>query len=403
VPRHPLGNRDLIRAINRSTVLNTVKSKGPISRTEITRHTGLSAATITAISAQLIKNNLIFEKEEGDSRGGRRPILLALNPNGGFVTGLKLTEDNITGVLTDLEATVLAKHTGSIQDHSLENVILTIGEVVDHLLAETRIARKQFLGVGIGLAGIVDGTQGVLRHSPIFGWRDIPLSMLLESRLGVSVFIDNDVNTLTITEQWFGSGQGIDNFLTVTVGRGVGLGIVLNGQLYRGATGGAGEFGHTVVDPKGPACDCGKRGCLERYVSDPALLRMAAEDYSRGVISKPVADVEELLEAAQSGDRGACQIYAHAGEMFGRGIANLINILNPSLLIISGEGARAGDVLFEPMQAAIQTHTMPGLVESTRIQIDDWDDYAWARGAAGLVLHGIFESPFHQEAAIPLS
>ena len=131
--------------------------------------------------------------------------------------------------------------------------------------------------MGLGLAGIVDSERGLLRRSPYLGWRDLPLRDLLQERLNVPVYIDNDVNTLTLAEQWFGAGQGIDDFLAITVGRGVGLGIVTNHQFYRGARGGAGEFGHTVVDPLGPLCDCGKRGCLETFVGDPGLLRMAAE------------------------------------------------------------------------------------------------------------------------------
>lgn len=393
----PLGNRDLIRALNRSNVLNTVKTYGPIGRADIARRTGLSPATITAITAELIAEHLVLEKSSGDSSGGRPPILLVLNPQGGYVVGIKLTEDHAISALTDLEANVIAKSTVELSGHDPERVVKDLVELVSGLIQMSAIHKKQLLGVGIGLAGIVDARRGILRQSPISGWKDVPLRDMLQRRLRVPVYIDNDVNTLTITEKWFGSGQGLDSFLTVTVGRGVGMGIVVNGQFYRGEGGGAGELGHTVVDPDGPACACGKRGCLETYAADPGLVRMANEAAGRGEFSHPIQDVHELLDLAQAGDPAAIAIFERAGEILGRAIANLINLFNPQKIIISGEGARAGSLLFDPMCVSARQNTMPGLVESTTIQIDPWGDDAWARGAAGLVLRELFESPVHRE------
>jgi N-acetylglucosamine repressor len=398
----PRANRALIRAINRSKVLNTIKNQGPVSRTEIAQSTGLSAATITSISGELIESGLIFEKEAGDSSGGRRPILLALNTQGGCVIGIKLAEDHVTGALTDLRATVSARLTQPLINQSVDSAVDTMSGVVTSLLAEERYRKEQFLGVGVGLAGIIDFQRGILRHSPIFGWKNVPLGDLMTERLGVPVYIDNDVNTLTITELWFGKGKGVNNFLTVTIGRGVGLGIVLNGQVYRGTHGGAGEFGHTVIDPQGPLCACGKHGCLETFVSDPAIMRKVAEARQSGQIPPEITTIEELLSFAKSGHQDALEIFADVGRILGLGIANLINLLNPELIIISGEGARAGEVLFEPMRATVSANVMPGLLGDTMIQVDPWDDYAWARGAAGLVLRDLFESPIHRAVSSPL-
>lgn len=392
-----LGNRHFSRALNRSAVLNTIKTHGPIGRAEVARRTGLSAATVTGITAELIADDLVFEKAAGDSRGGRPPILLALNPRGGFVVGLKLTETEAIAALTDLQATVIAKRTDRLAGRSPERAVNTLANAVAELVGEARIRKGKLIGVGVGVAGIVDSEHGLVRQSPYFGWQNLPLRDLLQSRVRVPVFIDNDVNTLTLAEKWFGAGQSVDNFLTVTVGRGVGLGIVVNGQFYRGATGGAGEFGHTVIDPNGPVCDCGKHGCLESFVGDPGLVRMAAEAAARGELPGPVADVQSLLALAQAGSPAAQAIFARAGEMLGRGVANLINIFNPQLVLISGEGVRSGDWLFGPMREAIARHVMPGLAGDAEIRTDSWGDDAWARGAASLVLRGLFESPVHQE------
>ena len=393
----PVGNRDLMRAMNRSVVLNMIKTRGPISRAEVARLTGLSPATVSGMTAELMEGDLIFEKAAGDSRGGRRPILLALNPTAGYVAGLKLTEHQVVGALTDLEATSIATHTGPLPDPTLDTVIEGVIDVVSLLTIQEEVEKDKLLGVGVGLAGIVEEKRGILRHSPIFGWRDVPFADLLGARLGVPVRIDNDVNTFTITEQLFGAGQGLKDFLVVTVGRGVGLGIVVNGQLYRGAKGGAGEFGHTVVDPDGRVCGCGNRGCLETYVSDPGMLALAAEAVSRGELNGSVKEIDTLLTRARDGNRAAQAIFAQAGEILGRALANLVNVLSPELIIVSGEGARAGEMMFDPMREALGRHVMSCLAEDTSIQIATWEDGAWARGAAGLVLDELFKSPIHRK------
>jgi glucokinase-like ROK family protein len=393
VNNYPLGNRDLIRAINRSTILNTIKTRGLISRVEIARKTGLSAATVTGITADLIESGFVFEKEEGDSRGGRRPILLAINPQGGYVVGVKLMEKHVVGAITDLEATIIANHFIEHKDQSPEAAVKTLADVVDTLIQKSQISRHQLLGVGIGLAGIINAQDGILRYSPYFGWRDVPFVELLQAYLQIPIYIDNDVNTLTLNEQLFGSGQGIDNFLTVTVGRGVGLGIVVNGKLYRGGYGGGGEFGHTIVDQQGPVCVCGKRGCLETYVSDPALLRLASQAIARGELPDEIETMDDLIACAESGNNTAQGIFTQGGETLGCGIANLISVFNPQEVILSGEGIRIGNLLFDPMKAAIAKNIMPGLADDTVIRIDEWEDDAWARGAASLVLQELFKSP----------
>ncbi len=396
----PTGNRDLIRAINRSHVLNTIKTHGPIGRADIARRTGLSPATVTSISAKLIAQRLVHEKAAGDSSGGRPPILLVINPKGGYVVGIKLTETHAVCALTDLEAQIIAKASMPLSGHGPAQVVDDLAGMVLTFIYQQKISKKQLLGVGVGLAGIIDAEEGILRQSPIYGWDDVPLRDMLQSKLHIPVYIENDVNTLTLTERWFGHGQGVDNFLTVTVGRGVGLGIVANGQFYRGQHGGAGEFGHVTMNPDGPLCACGKHGCLEAYVGDPGLIRAARESYARGDLSVEVQNLDELLALAQLGDQAAIRVFDQAGRILGVGIANLINLFNPKKIIISGEGTREGDFLFIPMKESIQQNTMPGLFDPNTIEIAPWGDDAWARGAAGLVLREVFESPIHQKVPI---
>ncbi|MCG2767351.1 MAG: ROK family transcriptional regulator [Anaerolineae bacterium] len=400
------GNRQLIRDINRSLVLNLIKNRGPISRTDIARLSGLSLATVSGITSDLIAENLVYEKEEGESTGGRRPILLALNHRARYVIGIKLMEHQITAALTDLNAAVLHRITSPLEDgQDVSRTVEALAETVEGLADRAGIEWEKMVGVGIGLAGVIDSVRGVCRYSPILNWRHVPLRDLLEERIQIPVYIDNDVNTLTMAEKLLGIGQGIDDFLTVTVGRGVGMGIVVNGQFYRGARGAGGEFGHTVIDPEGPLCSCGKRGCLEAYVSDPAIVRMAQEAVQRGELPIVPTELsaERVVALAQEGNDTARRILSHAGHVLGMGIANLINVFNPSLIIVTGEGVRAGDMLFGPMRDAVQRYEFANLAEDTEIVVQEWGDDAWARGAASLVLQEIFKPPVYESEPVSLA
>jgi predicted NBD/HSP70 family sugar kinase len=386
----PLGNRVLIRAINRSIILNNIKTYGPIDRAQVARVTGLSPATVTGITSELIEAGLVFEKAPGDSRGGRPPILLAINPKGGYVIGIKLMEDHALGALTDLEATVIKKDLVTLHDQSVTSVILMLTHLIERLLSNAGISKKKLIGVGIGLAGIVDFERGLLRQSPFFGWRDLPIRELLQPHVKVPIFLDNDVNTLSMAEQWFGAGQGIDDFLTLTIGRGIGLGIVANGRFYRGTGGGAGEFGHTLIDPEGPKCDCGKQGCLETYVGYPGLVRSSQR------MDKNIMNIDDLFKGIEESDANILAVLQNSGDLLGRCVSNLINLLNPKLIIVGGEGVRLGKYFFEPMQTAIQKYSVPEMFRDCQIRIEPWGDDAWARGAASLVLRQLFENPIHQ-------
>ncbi|HEX2980430.1 MAG TPA: ROK family transcriptional regulator [Anaerolineaceae bacterium] len=392
MPTIPRGNRDLIRSINRSIILNVIKSQVLVSRAAIAQITGLSPATVTGITGQLIEEGLVFEKATGDSNGGRPPIMLALNPRGGFVIGIKLMEGQAVGAITDLNATILAKDSIELGSKEVADSVEALATLVSRLIVDGNIRKKQLLGVGIGLAGVVDFSRGILRQNPFLGWRNIPLRDLLQARMRVPVYIDNDVNTLTLSEKWLTAGSPEDNYLVITLGRGVGMGILLNGQIYRGKAGGAGELGHTVVEPDGPLCDCGKHGCLESIISDRALVETARRE-----VDASIATLDELIARATAGQPAAVRILDHAGALLGRQLANLTNLLDPNLIIISGEGIRMGDVFFKAMRSAFRECVMPGLAEDTEIRINSWGDDIWALGAASLVIAEIFTSPIQKE------
>ncbi len=380
-----MGKQQLLKVLNRAAILNTIRQHSAVSRADVARQTGLSVGAVTGLTAELIRDGLIYEKQEGDSRGGRPPILLALHPEGAYVVGLKLTEDHITFALANLDANVIGRTTLTHDAKTPEAVADRVAKGIRTLLRESRVPQNRLLGIGIGMAGIIDADEGICRLSPILGWRNVPFADLVESRTDFPVYLDNDVNTLTLVEKLYGAGVNAKHFITVTTGRGVGLGIVVNGQIYRGM-GGAGEFGHTVIDPHGYLCDCGKRGCLETFVGDPWLLKHAAEQ------GQTFSTVDELLAAAQQDNAIALNVLDHAGRVLGQGIALLINILHPELVILSGEGMRYGELLLSPMREALYAHTMPVLVDGLKLHVEPLGDDAWARGAASLVLQELFRT-----------
>ena len=261
-------------------------------------------------------------------------------------------------------------------------------------MSASGVAPAKLMGIGVGMSGFIDHESGTCRYSPILDWRDVPLQNEMEARFDVPVLVDNDVNTLTQYEAMFGSGQGIRDFLVVTIGRGVGLGIVVGGQVYRGSQGGAGEFGHITVHEDGSPCSCGKRGCLEAIVAEPALVAQAraaglADALPRGEHLTPAS----LARLAHEGNEVASAIYAQAGHILGVNLATLVNLFNPACIIVSGEGARAGQQLFARMKEALKSHVFDGLGDGLRLVVEPLDDDAWARGAASLVLSEVFLPP----------
>ncbi len=384
-------NRQLIRQINQAVVLGVIHDRGPISRTAIAEASRLSLATISGITADLIAQDLIYEREAGVSTGGRRPILLALNRQAGLVLGAKLTESHIVAALTDLGAEIVAQRQIPLgPDRDPDSVVAALAGLVADLRAAHPDGR--IFGLGLGLAGAIDRRAGICRFSPFLGWRDVPLRRMLESRLGLPVVVENDVNTLTVAEQWFGAGSGVQDVVVVTLGRGVGLGMIVAGQVYRGGRGSGGEFGHTTVDPDGPRCDCGKRGCLEAFVSEPALRRRIQQ------ATQTAITLDQAITRARDGDDAIQAVFAAAGQTLGLALSGVVNLLNPTLLIVGGEGAHTLEPLLEPMRTTLEAHCFEGLFADLTLVVEPWGDDAWARGAAGLMLEELFHPTLYRDA-----
>ncbi|WP_147818814.1 ROK family transcriptional regulator [Salidesulfovibrio onnuriiensis] len=398
----PAANRDLMRAMNRCNVLRTIRLAGTISRRDIAAQTGLSQATVTAITAELIKDNLIFEKEALGTTTGRPPVLLALNPDGAFVAGVYVSSDRISVVVINLEARVLASH-----ELPLEADVTDPVQVADRVAESVRACciSHGFLpddisGLGLGIPGLVNAHTGVVHFHPGFNqgfnWSNVPFRELVEKRTGFETFIENSSNALAIYEHWFGEARGCDDFLVVTLEHGVGLGIFADGRLVRGHKGMAGELGHIRGSSKGTACRCGLNGCLEAVASTYSIMRDARKLVKQGIweMGKKAEEItlEDVVDAAKAGEPSLEEIIRRAGKVIGYRISDLTRLLDPEKVVITGKGYLAKDMLFEPLVRAMKERRCEVFGSMPELIIQPWQAENYARGAGALVLQQLHQN-----------
>jgi predicted NBD/HSP70 family sugar kinase len=401
----PIPVRDLMRAINRSKILEIIRTIGMISRIDLARSSGLSQSLITNLTADLINEGLIIEKQSGKYQGGRRPMLLALNPEGAFVVGVNLSIGEINVVIVNFEGTVVASNTLPLAPthNSTSEIADCVVSAVQACIWEANFAREQIMGVGIGVPGLVNPESGIIRFLPNYDWENVNLKKLVQNKLHHPCYIDNNSNTLALAEQWFGQGKGVGNFLVVTIENGVGLGAVINGRIYRGEKGVSGEFGHITIDPNGPGCRCGKKGCVEAYAGMIAIMRDAKQAALEGQWDCPDPDTfvyADVIRGAKNGSEVLHRIFIRAGHILGIGISHLITLFDPRKIIITGQGVQAGEPFFDEMYKTLDQFVSTKFGRRTvEFIIQQWTEQDWARGAGAMVLQELYKSPVGQVAS----
>ncbi len=393
-------NREFTRELNLFNILNSIREAGSISRVEIAEKTGQSRASVTNITALLIEQGLIYEDQvESSSSRGRRRIMLMLNPEAAYTVGIKIAAFRLSFAVVDFVGQV--KATLSIPfrvgERSAAMLAAAAEDGILHCLEDARLKLEDLSGCGLAIPGFVDSESGTCYWTPIQNGSS-NIRDLLAQRLKIDVYLENDANSFTVASQWFGLGKGIRNFLVVTIEEGIGMGIVVDGKLYQGATGIAAEFGHMVIVPDGEPCRCGKSGCFEAYSADSGILQQARKILKRrkNGPDQDMLTIEEVTRLAQDGDRGLRKIFHQSGEFLARGVAGLIQIFNPERVIITGEGVRAGELVFDPMHQMLGKYLNREQAASTQILIQEWNDHDWAQGAAGFVLSEIYKSPLNK-------
>lgn len=376
--------------MTRTAVLALLARRGPLSRAQIADLLELSPATITQGTRRLLAEGLLVQEAPRPSPGGggRPSIPLALVPESAHTIGVQVAHEHVTGVTTRLDAEVVHSFRHAF-DPAAPDAVETLITLIRSEIEEIERRGLPLSGVGVAVPGIVEPETGTLSMSVRLGWTGLPLAARLRSALGVPVFVDNDISAVTAAERLYGPGADEADFLLAAVGQGIGLGMVLDGAPYRGAAGAAGEFGHMPVQPDGPLCVCGNRGCLESLVSTEALLRSAHES---GILSPAESEIDDLGAAARAGDQAAAELIQSAAALLGRALAGVVNLLGPRSVVIIGEITALWDLLAEPLHQGMYAHLIPA-VRETRIEVRPWDDEVIAASAARVVLAAPLAAP----------
>ncbi|SFE67109.1 ROK family transcriptional regulator [Roseivivax sediminis] len=382
----------------RQQIFERVRASGAISRAQVAKDLGISPASVTTLTSDLIEAGFLTEvaapRDGQDGSRGRPPVALGVRADAFAVCGIKLSDREHGVVILDFAGRELAATCApAAGTETLDETLSTLDRLIEDVCSRAGIDRRDLSALGVGLPGFVDAPSGRVVWSPLLPERDVALAAAAEARLGLPVAIDNDANLVALAELWFGVGRRIADFAVVTIEHGVGMGLVLNHRLYRGARGLGMELGHTKVQLDGALCRCGQRGCLEAYVADYALAREAA--VALGRIGQPALPLSQLLGTlharAKDGDAAARSIFHRAGRFLAVGLANVVNLFDPELVILAGERMRydflyADDTLSEMNRLILETgRTAP------RIEVHAWGDQLWGYGAAALALSTVTE------------
>jgi N-acetylglucosamine repressor len=392
------GKRGTLRRKNIRDVLAILQLRGKVSRAEIARALRLTPATVSTVVAELEGLRIIRELGRGKSQGGRRPILIEFNPEAFFLMGLDLGITKINAVITDLHGHIVAQRRSAIdiqrgKDHILNEMLTTARDLCN---SPNSPATNGVAGIGLSVSGLVDMDRGISIFAPnIPDWCNVPVGRLFEEAFDMPVSIENDARAMALGEARFGAGRGFQNIFCINIGHGIGSGIIIDGELYRGASFTAGEFGHLTVMPSGPMCHCGNRGCLEVMAGGHAIAASAIRIVSSGrktsmrdLVGGDIKGItaETVVQAAREGDLAARQLLEEVGRYLGIAIASATNLLGPEVIVIGGGVAEAGELLFEEIRGIVRERAFTTMVAPPAIVSSTLRENASAVGAAALVL-----------------
>lgn len=372
-------NHVALRDLNMNSIFRLIQHRGPISRVDISEQTGLAASTVSVLTGELQGNGFIRECGYATSTGGRRPVLLEVNPQGGYFICADLTGSQIAVGALDLSFKVLQEWFCEKPTMSGEDLYRELVKVLSTARDWCKLQGFNILSIGIAAPGLMDSGTGKIVAASNLDWHDLDLSELLEKEFNLPACVENDTNAAAYGEFLYGPEheEHARNMLYIAVGTGVGAGIIIDRQLYKGSLGLAGEIGHIVLDENGQMCTCGKKGCLETVVSERALLR----EYNRQV-HKPSTSVQNLVERAESGDEAARDVLIRAGHTLGVVAGNHVNVLNVDSVVFGGDAITRGQVMFAAIAEGLHKVLLPGFVRNLRIRISSLPSTAGYVGVA---------------------
>jgi predicted NBD/HSP70 family sugar kinase/biotin operon repressor len=381
------GSQSSLHRANLERVVRAVRLAGSLTQAQIARTTGLSAATVSNIVRELRENGTV--QVTPTSSGGRRARSVSLCGDAGIVVGIDFGHCHLRVAVGDLAHQVLAEQSEPINvDASAADGFDRADQLVGRLIAATGMGRDKVVGVGVGVPGPIDIASGVLGSSAILpGWGGVNPREELAARLGVPVHVDNDANLGALGELVWGGGRGVTDLAYIKVASGVGAGLVINGRIYRGPGGTAGEIGHITLDESGPVCRCGNRGCLETFTAARYVLELLRASHG------PELTVPEMVRLAREGDPGCRRVIADVGRHVGMGVANLCNVLNPSRVVLGGDLAEAGELVLGPIRESVARYAIPSAARQLSVVPGGLGARAEVLGALALVLSEMGDSP----------
>jgi predicted NBD/HSP70 family sugar kinase len=374
-----------MRTQNSTLVLRLLWRERQISRADIARLTGLSPSTVSAIVTELEEAGLVREIGAGTSRGGRRPVLVGFRDDAYALVGVELGATHVSAVLTDLRGNVRAfRDTHVAVREDPKAALATARSLIDAVLTSERVSRKRVVGIGVAVPSPVHPERpGKLSTLILPSWADYDVQQTLADAFDLPVFVDNDANLGALSERFWGAGAGGEDLAFIKVATGIGSGHIINGALYRGSGGTAGEIGHIAIDPNGPPCVCGSRGCLGTIIGSEPLLARARVLWGK---KKKNPTVNDIVTGARSGDPVARTLVDEVGHSLGIVVAGVLNLLNPSIVVLGGEITSVGDLLLDPLRASIRARAMSTSLAETQIVASRLGARSIAVGAATLVL-----------------
>lgn len=381
------GSQSSLHRANLERVVRAVRLAGSLTQAEIARTTGLSAATVSNIVRELRDNGTV--QVTPTSSGGRRARSVSLSGDAGIVVGVDFGHSHLRVAVGNLAHQVLAEQSEPIDvDASAAEGFDRAEQLVGQLIEATGIGRDKVIGVGVGVPGPIDIASGVLGSSAILpGWGGVNPREELAVRLGMPVHVDNDANLGALGELVWGGGRGVKDLAYIKVASGVGAGLVINGRIYRGPGGTAGEIGHITLDESGPVCRCGNRGCLETFTAARYVLELLRASHG------PELTVPKMVQLAREGDPGCRRVIADVGRHVGMGVANLCNVLNPSRVVLGGDLAEAGELVLGPIRESVARYAIPSAARQLSVVPGGLGARAEVLGALALVLSEMGDSP----------
>ncbi|MBW8818231.1 MULTISPECIES: ROK family transcriptional regulator [unclassified Streptomyces] len=387
-----------IRTANRYEVLRQIIAESPTSRQELAAATGLSLATVATLVGELLDLHMITEVGFEESAGGRPRGLVAVNASGGALIGVDIAETYVRVELFDLALNVLARAEEDVRPgESLpEQVVGHVAAAVGSVVTQAGIEGARVLGVGVSVPGQVDRATGISEYAPNWDWHDVPLVELLSEYIAYPLYLDNPLRAVAVAELWFGAARGSGNAVVVTLGTGVGAGLVLGGALHRGVSNSAGEWGHNTIVLDGRLCRCGNHGCVETYVGAPGIMLNLRELSPDSELLHPgdqTATIAALARGMLTQDPVAVKVVRHTARYLGASIAHLVNLFNPEVVVLSSWVAAAlGEPLVAEVREAVARHALPRPMAATEIVLSPIPTDPACLGAATFALEGALQS-----------